>query len=178
MFHARHLDFDFNCPRQIECQKIVGVVGLTPAGALFFEFRPRYHRFMCHPFAVAIHHPNHQAHGGIWPGYFFRITVSHILAGNLVVTHGPNHGEPHLGTPEAGCIDSMLEYIFLRLGGIAHKPAAIEALGILFAGSGEMPFLVPNLHPGMVSPFVGPKGRTHQPGWNTNCPTGICQDYG
>src|SRR5262249_18323357 len=66
-------------------------------------------------------------------------------------------------------------HVLLRLSGFVHKPAAVEAVLVWFAGAREMPALVPDFDPRMIAALVDPAWRAHKPGGNRHAPASIAQ---
>src|SRR5690349_20151056 len=69
----------------------------------------------------------------------------------------------------------MREGILLSLRGVAHEPAAIQALGVRLTGAGEVPALVPDLDPGGIARLVHP-ARASQASRHTYGPAGVAED--
>ena len=81
-------------------------------------------------------------------------------------------GGPHVSPDRIGRI------VGHGLGSIAIEPAAIEAIGAGFGGTGEMPVAVPDLDPCVVAAFVGPEGGTGDAGGNADTSAGVGEDDG
>ena len=72
----------------------------------------------------------------------------------------------------------MARFIGPGLGGVAHKPTAVQPGRVVLVGSGEMPIPVPDLHPGVVAPLVGPHRGAHGAGRDAHRPASLDQDDG
>ena len=81
-------------------------------------------------------------------------------------------GGPHVSPDRIGRI------VGHGLGSIAIEPAAIEAIGAGFGGTGEMPVAIPNLDPCVVAAFVSPEGGAGDAGGNADAAAGVGEDDG
>ena len=72
------------------------------------------------------------------------------------------------GSLEADRVDRVHGVISLGGRRTANKPSFIQFVAVGFGCAGEMPTVVPNFDPRMISAFVRPKWCPHKPSRNAN----------
>ncbi|MFM1943826.1 MAG: hypothetical protein RI897_2808 [Verrucomicrobiota bacterium] len=96
-----------------------------------------------------------------------------------VTASGPDHGEGEAVLFPGRGVDGVAWDVGLGLGCIAGEPAVVEAFGVVFIGTGEVPgAVVVDFDPGMVAAHIGPEGCADGAGGDTDGAAGIDEDDG
>ena len=106
------------------------------------------------------------------------IACGHVDGRDRGALAGPDHRERQpLALPRGG-IDGVTWFVDPGLRGVADEPSPIQPGRVVFVSPREMPVTVPDLHPGVVAPLVGPHRGAHGAGRDAHRAAGLDQDDG
>ena len=99
------------------------------------------------------------ADGDIVRGILFRVASGDVHTTHGLTAGGPDHREnPVIALPGGG-VNGVERVVSMRLRGVIGEPTVIQTLVGEFVRSGELPFLIPYLDPGVIAAFIPPHRR-------------------